>query len=52
MSDNLEQQININFYVKVCKSASETLALLTLACDEYAVKKLSVFDWHRRLKER
>jgi hypothetical protein len=40
MSDkNLEHQINIKFYVKIGKSASETLALLTLAYGEYAMKK-------------
>ena len=32
MSDkNMEQWINIKFCVKICKSASETLALLTMA---------------------
>jgi hypothetical protein len=44
MSDNnLEQQINVKFCVKISKSASETLALLTLAYGEYATKKLSFF---------
>jgi hypothetical protein len=28
------------------KSASEPLALLTLAYGEYTTKKLSVFEWH------
>jgi len=52
MSDKyLEQRINIKFCVKIGKSASETLALLTVAYGEYAVKKLSVSDWHRRFKE-
>jgi hypothetical protein len=52
MSDkNLEQQINIKFCVKTGKSASETLALLTVAYGEYAMMKLSVFEWHRRFKE-
>jgi len=52
MSDkNLEQQINIKFCVKICKSASETLSLLTVAYGEYAMKKLIVFEWHRRFKE-
>jgi hypothetical protein len=37
--------------VKIGKSASETLALLTLAYGEYALKKSSVFEWHRRFKE-
>jgi hypothetical protein len=45
MSDTiLEQRINIKFYVKISKSASETLALLTVAYDEYAMKKSSAFE--------
>jgi len=45
MSDkNLEQRINIKFCAKIGKSASETLALLTVAYGEYAMKKYSVFD--------
>jgi hypothetical protein len=44
MSDkNLEQGINIKFCVKIGKSASETLALLTVACDDYATKKSECF---------
>jgi hypothetical protein len=45
---NLEKQINIKFCVKIGKSASETLVLLTVAYGEYAVKKSSVFEWRRR----
>jgi hypothetical protein len=33
----------MTFSVKIGNSASETLALLTLA-----IKKLSVFEWYRR----
>jgi hypothetical protein len=45
MSDkNLEQSINIKFCVKIGKSASETLAILTLAYGEYTMKKSSVFE--------
>jgi hypothetical protein len=52
MSDkNLEQQINTKFCVKIGKSASETLALLTMAYGEYAMMKSSVSEWHRRFKE-
>jgi hypothetical protein len=41
---------------KICvknlgKSAIETLAILTLAYDEHAMKKSGVFKWHRRFKE-
>jgi hypothetical protein len=43
MSDkNLEKQINVKFCVKIGKSGSETLALLTLAYGEDAMKKSSV----------
>jgi hypothetical protein len=31
--------------------ASETLALLTLACGEYAIQKSSVFEWQRRFQD-
>jgi len=52
MSDkNLEQWINVKFCAKIGKSASETLALLTVAYGEYTVKKSSVFEWHRQFKE-
>jgi hypothetical protein len=37
--------------MKIVKSAIETLAILTLAYDEYTIKKLSVFEWHRLFKE-
>jgi len=52
MSDkNLEQRINIKICVKIGKSASETLALLTVAYGEYTMKKSSVFELHRPFKE-
>ena len=45
MSDkNLEQRINIKFWLKIGKGASETLVLLTVAYCEYALKKSSVFE--------
>jgi hypothetical protein len=37
--------------MKIGRSASEMLALLTLAYDRYTMKKLSVFEWHRWSKE-
>jgi len=48
---NLEQRINFKFCVKIVKSANEMLALLTVAYGEYALKKSSVFEWHRQFKE-
>jgi hypothetical protein len=41
---NLEQCINIKFCVKIGKSGSERLALLTLAYGKYAMKKSSVSE--------
>jgi hypothetical protein len=40
---NLEQRINIKFCVKIGKSASENLAILTVAYGEYVMKKSSIF---------
>ena len=37
--------------MNIGKSAGEKLALLTVAYDEYAMKKLSVFEWRRWFKE-
>ena len=42
---------NLEQIVKIGKSVSETLALLTVVYGEYAVKKSSVFEWHRWFKE-
>jgi hypothetical protein len=43
--------INIKSCVKTGKSASKTLALLTRAYGKYAMKIMSVFDWHMWFKE-
>jgi hypothetical protein len=52
MSDkNLEQRISITFCVKIGKSASEMLDLLIMTYGEYAMKKSSVFEWHKWFKE-
>lgn len=47
----LEQRINIKLCVKLGKSASETLQLLRQAYGAAAMKKTSVFEWHKRFKE-
>jgi hypothetical protein len=52
MSDkNLKQRINMKFCVKIGNSASEMLAILTLAYGEYTMKESSVFERHMRLKK-
>jgi hypothetical protein len=43
---NVEQRIQMKFCLKIGRSASETLALLTVAYGEYAMKKSTVFEWH------
>ena len=39
----MEQRINFKFCVKIGKSASETLAPLTVAYGEYAVEEIECF---------
>jgi hypothetical protein len=52
MSDRLlEQRINIKFCAKLSKSASETLQMLTETYGANAMKRSSVFEWHKRFKE-
>jgi hypothetical protein len=52
MSDRLfEQRINIKLCAKLDKRASETLQMLTEAYGADAMKKSSVFEWHKRFKE-
>jgi hypothetical protein len=48
---NLEQRKNIKFCLKIGRSVSETLALLTVACGEYVMERSSVFEWRKRFKE-
>jgi hypothetical protein len=52
MSDRLlEQRINSKFCAKLGKSESETLQMLTEAYGADAMKKSSVFEWHKMFKE-
>jgi hypothetical protein len=41
---NLEQRINIKSCLKIGKSATEQLTLVTVAYGEYAIKKSNVFE--------
>jgi hypothetical protein len=51
MSDRLlEQSIIIKFCAKLDKSSSETLQMLTEAYGAEAMKKASVFEWHKSCK--
>jgi hypothetical protein len=48
----LEQRIKIKFCAKLGKNASDTCAMLFKAYGREAMKKSSVFEWHKRFKER
>jgi hypothetical protein len=51
LKNELEQRINIKFCAKLGKSTNETLQMLTEAYGADAMKKLSVFEWHKRFEE-
>jgi transposase len=52
MSDRLlEQRIIIKFCAKLGKSTSESLQMLTEIYGADAIKKSSVFEWHKKFKE-
>jgi hypothetical protein len=46
-----EQQINIKSCVKLEKNPSDTYAMLYEAYGREAMKKASVFEWHKQFKE-
>jgi hypothetical protein len=47
----LEQRINIKFCVKIGKDANDTCAMLSERYRGEAMKKSSVFEWHKRFRE-
>ena len=48
---NLDQRINIKFWVKISEIACETLVQLKMVYDEHAMKTLGGFEWHKQFKE-
>jgi hypothetical protein len=47
----LEQQINIKFCVKLGRNANDTCAVLFETYRGETMKKSSVFEWHKQVKE-
>jgi hypothetical protein len=45
-----EQRVCIKFYVKLVKSATETLEMLREAFGEHSLSRTAVFEWHSRFK--
>ena len=51
MSDCKRERVNINFLVKLKKSATETFQLLTEAYGEDCMSRARMFEWHERFSE-
>ena len=49
--DTLEERYAINFWFKLGKNATETYGMLQTAFGTSCMNRVSVFDWHKRLKE-
>ena len=50
-SDTLEERYAIKFSFKLGKNATETYGILQTAFGASCMKRASVFEWHKRLKE-
>jgi hypothetical protein len=48
----IEKCVNIKFCVKLGKSATETLEMLSEAFGEHSLSWTAVFEWHSRFKAR
>jgi hypothetical protein len=51
MSDQLEQQINFKFCVQLGKNAGDICAVLSNVYGREAMKKSSIFEWHKQFRE-
>jgi hypothetical protein len=50
MDGKIEQRVCIKCYVKLGKSATETLEILREAFGEHSLIRTAVFEWHSRFK--
>jgi hypothetical protein len=50
MDSNIEQCVCLKFCVKLGKSATETLELLSQASGEHYLRLAVVFEWHSRFE--
>jgi hypothetical protein len=50
MDDKIKQHVCIKFFVKLSKSASETLEILCEAFGEHSLNQTAVFELHSRFK--
>ena len=49
--DTLEERYAIKFCFKLGKNATETYGMLQTALGPSCMNQVSVFEWHKRLKE-
>ena len=49
---SLEERYAIKFCFKLGQNATETYGMLQTACGASCMNQASVFEWHKRLKER
>jgi len=51
LSVNVQQCVNVNFCVKLGKSATETYDLLKKVYGDECLSRIQVFEWFKRFKE-
>jgi hypothetical protein len=51
LSVNVKQRVNVKFYVRIGKSATETYDLLKKVYGEDCLSRTHVFEWFKRFKE-
>jgi len=51
LSVNVEQHVNVKFYVKLGKSATETYSLLKKVYGDECLSHTQVFEWFKGCKE-
>jgi hypothetical protein len=50
MDGKIKQHVCIKFYLKLSKSATETLEMLREAFGKHSLSQTAVFEWHSRFK--
>jgi hypothetical protein len=50
MDGKIEQRICIKLFVKLGKSATETLEMIRETSGEHSLERTAVFQWHSRFK--
>jgi hypothetical protein len=51
LSVNVEQRVNVKFYVRIRKSTTEKYNMLNNVYGEECLSRTQVFEWYKRFKE-